>query len=358
MPLFPWVFILQRALAQDGVGDVFVNAEAGGVVFIDGHATGIPTPGMLQGVPAGSHTIRVDKGCLTGTADVAVRVNAIERVELKLSPGNGTWALSGQPHGAEVREGASLLGTTPLGPITTTCGAHTLTISAPGHQTVTQTAQVPLRGHVDLSVQLLKVAVGGVAVTVSPIDAAVWLDGQPRGTGPMTLDALPVGVHRLEVRADGYVTAKQEVTVSPEQIVRVAVALEKPPPPVPVGKRLGLDRVPWGRVALDVIATGAAGTLGWVAYDQYAIAVNNYGVYTGMTYADAPDAYYEDNVAAPRTRSYLFGAGAGVALAGAGVLWATTRIEPPAAPAIPPATLPAGPPPAAPTNGLTSTPAP
>ncbi len=58
------------------MGDVFVSVTGGGgLVFLDGATTGIVAPGVIRGVTPGTHTIRVDEGCKTGTTDVTVRLD-------------------------------------------------------------------------------------------------------------------------------------------------------------------------------------------------------------------------------------------------------------------------------------------
>ncbi len=314
------------AHAEEGRGDVFVSVTSGGgLVFLDGATTGILAPGVVSGVSPGIHTVRVDDGCKTATADVTVRVNAVERVTLALEPGSGTIKVEATPPETIVTKDGIELGVGNFGPIPLACGSNTLVGVAPGRQSVTYTVEVSLRGHTDVRLDLPLAALGSIAITPTPLDAEVYVDGATKGTGPMTVDGLTAGVHVVSARLDGYEKVEQHVTVVAYQIVRSTIALAPKRPPVPLGKRLGLDRVRWGRVGVDLGVSAAAVGLGLVAYLQYDRAADNYTTYTGLTYADDPEAFYASEVAAPRTLAYALAGTSGAAAVTSGLLWATTR---------------------------------
>jgi hypothetical protein len=325
--LFPVALLLAPpAHAEDAVGDVFVSVTGGGgLVFLDGATTGIIAPGVIRGVPPGTHTIRVDEGCKTGTTDVTVRVNAIERVTLALTPGTGTVKVEATPPEAEVTDGGVRLGAGSFGPVPLGCGTHTLVATAPGRQTVTYTVEVSLRGHVDVRLDLPAAAIGSIAITPTPFEAEVFVDGATKGTGPMTVDGLSAGVHTVSASLDGYLPAEQKVTVLPYQIVRST--LELAPKPVKAAKG---PRAPeyWGRVGLDAGVSAAAIGFGIAGYFQYDRAVDNYATYADLTYADEPENFYANEVAAPRTLSYAFIGASAASAVTAGVLWATTKPKP------------------------------
>jgi hypothetical protein len=336
-----------EARADDAaVGDVFVTVpDGGGLIFLDGATTGIVAPGVVHGVPTGNHTIRVDDACRTGSADVTVRANAVERVTVTPAVGTGTVTIAVSPPETRVTEGEKELGTGSFGPVVLSCGTHTLVGSAPGRQSVTYTAEVPLRGHLDLRLDLPSAAIGSIAITPTPLTAEVFVDGVSHGSGPMTVDGLNAGAHQVSARMDGYLPTEQTVNVVAMQIVRTSIELAPKPPPVSLGKRLGLDRVRWGRVGANVGVTLAAAGLGVASWLEYRQAQDGYATYTGLTYADDPDAFYRTDVERPRTLSYVLGSTGGAALVGAGALWVTTTPKP-AAPA-----------PTAPATGASATPA-
>jgi len=73
-----------------------------------------------------------------------------------------------------------------------------------------------------------KAAVGSIEVrarTEQPVKAAVLLDDIHRGSAPLRLDRVPAGLHRVEVRAMGYLPSSREVQVSTDITVRLELEL-------------------------------------------------------------------------------------------------------------------------------------
>lgn len=149
---------------------------------------------------------------------------------------------------------------------------------------------------------LQKPAVGSINIRTIPVaSASVILDGVERGLAPMRMDSVPAGVHRLEIRADGYRPVAQEVKLPQGVTVVFDIPLvstttaslaksgqsETPNAVVPQGARpanptptsgsadkattsattnsqtdskqgtLTIDSEPWARVFLDQKDTGA-----------------------------------------------------------------------------------------------------
>jgi serine/threonine protein kinase len=73
-----------------------------------------------------------------------------------------------------------------------------------------------------------KASVGSIEVrarTDQPVKAAVLLDDIHRGSAPLRLDRVPAGLHRVEVRAVGYLPSSREVQVSTDITVRLELEL-------------------------------------------------------------------------------------------------------------------------------------
>jgi hypothetical protein len=76
---------------------------------------------------------------------------------------------------------------------------------------------------------------GSVRILSAPAGAAVYLDGEYRGTTPATVSAIPAGSHTLEVRAEGYERWTAPVTIRAGSIANVSAALNAiPAPAMPV----------------------------------------------------------------------------------------------------------------------------
>ena len=100
-----------------GQGNGIIRVEstpAGGRVFLDGHPRRGETPLVLERIPVGNHTVRVEKEWLFGELQVTVQPNRVERAVVPLRPGTGTLYVWSGPPDAEVHIGGRQRGVTPL----------------------------------------------------------------------------------------------------------------------------------------------------------------------------------------------------------------------------------------------------
>lgn len=130
--------------------------------------------------------------------------------------------------GARVSLDGVEVGTTPLpGPMPATTGAHRIEVTRDGYeradvsvsvgQDESTNAEVILRPLSSLPPYLS----GQVSVALSHDDAEVFIDGQPWAQEP-----LPIGPHRIEVRAEDTQSWSQDIEVNAGQVTQVQVDLQ------------------------------------------------------------------------------------------------------------------------------------
>ena len=87
--------------------------------------------------------------------------------------------------------------------------------------------------------------VGSVQFVTEPSDATVLLDGERKGTTPLTLSAIPAGSHRATLYRSGYDTVRTQVEIAPgtQQVIRQTLT--------PLPGRLRVLVQPWGSVYVD-----------------------------------------------------------------------------------------------------------
>ncbi len=96
-------------------------------------------------------------------------------------------------------------------PITVSPGSYTISISAPGYMTHTETVEVEPRRTVTVDVDLL--AFAGVLVLSSNVDGArVRIGPRVIGEVPIIDREIPAGTHTIVVEAEGYLPSTQTVT--------------------------------------------------------------------------------------------------------------------------------------------------
>ncbi len=144
-------------------------------------------------------------------------------------------------------------------------------------------ASDPLRGNPDELIDSVRVAayrllaperlLGAVSVLADISGAQVVLDGRAVGRTPLArpIDRLPLGTHRLEVRAPGYSTFSETVQVRFQKTTRVLVRLvvdpnaslvrRVPRTPRPAPRRW--YQSPWFLVGAGVAAVVVGGVVGY-----------------------------------------------------------------------------------------------
>ena len=71
---------------------------------------------------------------------------------------------------------------------------------------------------------------GSIAITSNPMGAEVYLDGELKGTAPLTLTDIPAGKHTLCLTKIGYVESNSTVTVTADKETKVSKSLRQGKP--------------------------------------------------------------------------------------------------------------------------------
>ncbi len=318
------------APTPDGTGEIFVRSEPpGGTIILDGQPTDVIAPGVLVDVPSGQHTVQVSQACAAGQATVTVRPGMIERVELTLKPQDGALTILYEPAGAVVAVDRVPLGATPLEEVIVPCGEHQLQLTAPGRVSLTQLFEVKGGQTTVLEGTLGVVERGSLAVRVVPAGAEVLVDGLLVGAAPLEVAELEAGSHRITARATGFEEREQtvEVVAGGQQDLSLELAPILPEPSA--RQKLGLDRIRWGALALDVGLAGAAVGLGALSYSKLRQSDDGYAHYLELTYAEEPELFYQEEVLTPRrhARVMAVSAGASALLSAAGFVFVPVVAE-------------------------------
>ena len=92
-------------------------------------------------------------------------------------------------------------------------GKTSLTLAERDNRQITLPALTPITGTLDVSYQ--------------PLNAEVWIDGSKAGTSPDIFRKLIIGEHHVELRADGYDTKQETVTIREGQTTQLSGQLER-----------------------------------------------------------------------------------------------------------------------------------
>ena len=150
------------------------------------------------------------------------------QIDRRLARATGNLSLTTEPPGAWVAwRGDRIAETTPATLEGLPAGPLELTVGAPGFRTETVAAEIPRDRTGELTWALTQ-AFGTLTLELSPADAtAMVLDEDGRRPYAAGME-LPEGVHRVEVRRDGFLPRTTGVAV--EGDTRLAIALERQQP--------------------------------------------------------------------------------------------------------------------------------
>lgn len=222
-----------------GTYRIHCNVEGAQVSF-DGELKGSISQGILDvpvyvtGTPYRSYTVEKEGyynytgpiNSVPGSGKVihiyvtmtAVPLIPYGTLHVLVSPADSKVSLDGNPTGDVPVNGVLIL-------YNIKPGEHTLVVEKGGYITVTEGVYMPNNGVVQVPVNLQPVQYGSISVTSVPAGASVFLDGQIRGSTPLTLSDIPSGSHSVMVQAEGYQEYTSAVVVSPGAATQVDASL-------------------------------------------------------------------------------------------------------------------------------------
>lgn len=213
-----------------GKGDLLItvagadNAPVSGVqVYIDGTLRCSNTPCKVEGLKAGSYTVRAEAPGHVASADQAVNVeggaSAAHHVQLKPERTQPQLTITAQGAGLRVLVDGKDRGAPPVELSTLAPGEHTIRVEGAGYEAVEQTIVVQ-EGVAQvvgpLSPTLLKGSLR-LALGENADGASVFVNGKSVRSFPATLELDAQASHRVLVRKAGYADLEQTVSFSDEQ---------------------------------------------------------------------------------------------------------------------------------------------
>ena len=229
-----------------GAGRITVQSKPdGAAVTCNGQPHGV-TPATITGLPAGSHLIRVTKaGFHPEVRSIPLLEGQSGSAEFVLEAESGLLLVHSKPAGAEITVDGASRGQTPALVADLALGEHRLTLAAPGHQPREVVVQLDSRvpKHVNESLESTS---GSVSIVSTPPGAEVFIDGRNSGTAPVTVDTIPKGQVRIELRLAGHRNYEVPVTILAGQTQQVTAKLDPIPGSLkvvslPAGARVYVD---------------------------------------------------------------------------------------------------------------------
>jgi len=203
------------------------SVPPGATILVDGEAQGT-TPATVEILQGERQLILQHPGHADWQQTLEIEAGAaLDLGRMTLQPAAGILALRSAPGGANVTLDGEFQGQTPLDLELDPDREHRITVFKPGYRRHSETVQLPAAARESRTINL-QAQLGEVRFEISPPQAVVRIDGQPRGRGSQVL-TLPAFEHTIEVALDGYATVRRRVTPRPglTQLVQVSLRTQQ-----------------------------------------------------------------------------------------------------------------------------------
>ena len=171
---------------------------------------------------------------LPGAVAELFGLQAGEKPKAIEAPTTGTLSITSQPEGATVSINGRRIGDAPLKK-ELKIDSYKLKVKRRGYKPLEQEVRILPGETTELAFELERIPPGRLAVDSEPAGASLFLDGDPKGETPFKRK-VDVGEYNLELKLDGYNTAKKSVTVKSKETTRLNLTLERDYPMNPYKK--------------------------------------------------------------------------------------------------------------------------
>ncbi len=204
-------------------GSILVASDvSGSPIFVDGEPRG-QTPSVLEGIPAGDHTIEIRPADSSlRPFSQSVRVIAGERAVVNATlqpeaPPGGTVTVICNAPGCQITLDGQSIGGSPATQTEVPAGQHIIEAMAPNYERSTQTIAVTAGQQSTTSIELSEGAAGAIVVNANVSGASVMIDGVDRGAPPVIVNDAPAGTHAIVVRAQNHEEFRTTCDTAPGQ---------------------------------------------------------------------------------------------------------------------------------------------
>lgn len=204
----------------------FVLQPKTAVLYVDGvQQTMSPDGEYSVFLGYGSHTYKVEAGGYigkSGTFTIGRSEAPITRVSLESAL--ATVSVTCPTPAVSLYVDKKSVGTLPwTGSLS--AGMHLVEARRSGYRSAQQTIQLAQQQRLDVRFDALVAIQGNLAVNYKPFGADVYVDGSKVGQSPRVFNGLLVGNHQVEIRKEGYATARQTVTIAEAQTTNISGTL-------------------------------------------------------------------------------------------------------------------------------------
>ncbi len=204
---------------------ITINSNPSGAdVYLDGTKIG-RTPLENYTVEAGSHVIKISKEDYEEYKEkITLDIGETRTVFATLTPKFGYLKVDSTPTGAKVYIDGTPRGSTPL-TLKLDVGSYTLKLEKDGYEVVQETINIRPGETTTIIKNLIPLPVP-VTINSNPSGAIVYVNGEQKGTTPLTLSLLP-GTYSIKLIKNGYQEYTTQITIKVGQPVTINPTLSR-----------------------------------------------------------------------------------------------------------------------------------
>lgn len=239
-----------------GQGDFyFTSNPSGATVYIDDQPQSGATPLMIEGIPAGTHQIRMEKGYYSGSQTVFLEPNEFKKIELNLVKAKGGLKIVTTPLEADMFLDNKPLGHSPQTLTGLDAGEHILKLSKPGYLDYEEVVVVQGDEIKRLDLRLEKIMPASLTITTQPPNCDVYVNGQLKGKSPVVVRDLMFGAVNVKITHPMYRDWTESIILKNAEAREINPRLEKRSGTLvvkstPEGAEVAIDGAPRGQTPL------------------------------------------------------------------------------------------------------------
>ena len=190
--------------------DLSVSSNVKGLsILVNGEDTGLKTPATVTGLSPGTVTVQVGDACRAGQA--IVDVGSTSKVTVRAEEALATLTVQVTPPQAVVDVNHGKVKLSPNVPVGLPCGTYEITASLKGYDPTGYTLELIGGQELTLPIELDKLGMSTVELSVEPRSATLLFDGKEVGSDAASLPSVYEGIHTIGATAKGY--SKLEVPI-------------------------------------------------------------------------------------------------------------------------------------------------
>ena len=194
--------------------DLSVSSNVRGAnIAINGEDTGFRTPAVISGLSPGSVEVEVYDQCRRGSARVNVAAGEANRISVEVADQLAQLTVEVTPPQAVVDVNNGKVKLSPNVPVGLPCGTYEIKAELRGYSSVSYTLELSGGQELKLPIELDRLGVSTVEISVKPSTATILFDGKEVGRDAVSLPSVYEGEHTLSAELKGYTPVEALVVV-------------------------------------------------------------------------------------------------------------------------------------------------